>query len=179
MKGIVVKHKTKITERDIYKFVFSPESLDLEKRTYLESNRERFMKEMEFCQELKNTSPSLETEELVEIIIGKIGSIKVAELLPGIISSEAHDSKLRLAADSLNLNKKTYSSSFADQSSDHIVKIINNDSQTLLYLFSSDPISKARITFFPSETSYIIKDTSKPIEILNESIIQRVTVEKL
>lgn len=124
-------------------------------------------------------SPSLETEELVKIIIDKISSNKTVELLPSIITTEVNDSKLRLAAESLKLSTKTYSSSFADPTSDHVVKIINTDSQTLLYLFSSDPISKARITFSPSETSYTIKDTSKPIEILDESNIEKVTVEKL
>ena len=174
-----MKHEINITEIDIYKFVFSSESLDSVKRSYLESNSERFKKEIGYFQELKNSSPSQETELLVNEIMHKIISHSIVELFPSVIPSEEHDSKLRLSAESLKLSKKTYSLGFTDKSSDHVVKIINNDSQTLMYLFTSKPISKARITFFPSETSYTIKDTSKPIEILDESNIEKVTVEEL
>ena len=174
-----MKHETKITERDIYKFVFSPESLELEKRNYLTANRERFKSEIEYCLALKKNSNFKESQEIVESVISRLNSNNIIELMSNSISHKAKDTKLKLAADSLTLSTKTHSFSFSDSTSDHVVKIVNTNSQSLLYFFSSELIPKARITFLPSETAYTIEDTSKPLEILDEENIERVIIEKL
>ncbi|MFZ1290472.1 MAG: hypothetical protein WAR79_10285 [Melioribacteraceae bacterium] len=45
---------TKITEEDIFKYVFYLESLDAEKKSYINDNYLKYAQEIEFCREMKN-----------------------------------------------------------------------------------------------------------------------------
>lgn len=166
-----------ITDRDIYNFVFSPETLEPAKKTYLESNFVRFQRQIDYCRQLKEINLAEPQEQAIINIVDKVLTPNVFELIPSVSPTETKDSKLKLVAKSQNLQKKNYSYSFNDANSDHVIKIINTPTETLLYFFSSGSIPKAKLTFFPSGRTYTIIDTSKPIEILEESIIEKVTIE--
>lgn len=167
----------KITERDILKYIFSPDSLEEEKRNYLELNPNRFKNQIEYCRQLKNNSVDAELEETLGKIEKRIRNFKLVELYPTKQFNSEGDSKLKLAANSINLRKKTYSCSFSDSTSEHLIKIVNNDAQTFLYLFSLAFTQKAIITFYPSQNFYNVEDISKPIEILEETVIEKITIE--
>jgi len=169
-----LKQTIEITEHDIYKFVFSPETLEPVKKTYLGSNLERFQRQIDYCRQLKSINIVETQEKAIINIVDKVIVPKIIELVPSVEPTESKDSKLRLAAKSLNLEKKNYSFSFTDTNSEHIIKIVQANSQNLLYFFSIKPIQKIKVTFFPSENSYTIQDTAKPIEILEESTINRI-----
>lgn len=171
-----MKQNIEITERDIYKFVFSQETLELEKKTYLESNLERFQHQIDYCRQLQNLSIEEPQEKTIINIVNKVLSPNVIELIPSVRPTETRDSKLRLSAESLNLEKKNYSYTFTDTNSEHVIKIINTASESLLYFFSSAPTENAKITLLPSGSTYTIIDTYKPIEILEEKVIQKILI---
>lgn len=171
-----LKEHINITERDIYNFVFSPETLEPAKKTYLESNLEKFQRQIDYCRQLKEISLEEPQGQSIINVVDRILSPKGIELIPEAIDNESKDSKLRLAAFSFNLNKKNYTYSFTDSNSEHVVKIIMSGSRNLLYFFSLIPMQKVTVTFLPSEATYNIQDTSKPIEILEEKEIEKIII---
>ena len=132
-----------------------------------------------YCRQLKEINLEEPQEQTILKIVDKAHLPNVFELIPSVGSGETKDSKLRLAAKSLNLEKKNYSYSFTDSNSDHVIKIINTASEYLLYFFSSVPTPKAKITILPSGTTYTILDTSKPIEIIEEREIEKIIISQM
>lgn len=171
-----MKQNIEITERDIYNFVFSPETLEPAKKAYLESNLQRFQRQIDYCNQIKEINLDEPQQQSIINVVDKINSPKVIELIPSVVPTETKDFKLRLAAKSVNLEKKNYSYSFTDSNSDYVIKIINTTTETLLYFFSSVPIQKAKITFLPSGATYTIIDTSQPIAILEGTEIQKILI---
>jgi hypothetical protein len=171
-----MKKIVNITERDLYKFVFSPESLSLEVKTYLENNLDRFKTQIDYCKSLKNISENEIADTSIEILSDKILDENTIELIPSNYNSNVNTDKIRLAAASLKLEKKNYSLSFNDDANENAVKIISIDSQMPLYLFSTIVFKKATITLLPSEINYTVVDASKPIEILKEEQIDKVII---
>ncbi len=166
-----------ITEEDIYRFVFSPELLSKDKYDYLTINRERFKDEIALCLELKNSSNTEEVKALASSILQKINSPTIITLLPQIIKP-IEEVGIKLAAASVLKERKSNSMSFADSDSKYLIRIVKTESQTLLYLFSSEKSKKHfKLTFYPSESEYQIKDLSRPIEILEEQVIEKISVE--
>ncbi len=166
-----------ITERDIFKFVFSPELLPHDKREYLEKNTDRFKEEIELCLSLKDNSFGSEVDEIAKRVESYIGSCKIVELFSSDNHFEKNVQRLRLSAASAKLTQKVNYSSFADSDSNNVIKIIKNGDQTLMYLFSQHSVTKAKVTLFPSETTYILENISQPIEILDEKNIEKINVE--
>ena len=174
-----MQHQIKITEEDIYRFVFSPESLSKDKFDYLTINRERFKNEIALCSELKNGSTSEEVRFMTDAIYQKINSSTIIKLFPQI-TKPIEENGVKLAAASILKEKKPNSISFIDSESKYLVRIVKTDSQYLLYLFTEeDAITSFRIRFNPSESVYQINDISQPIEIIEEMHIEDITIEGL
>lgn len=172
-------HKIEITEEDIYRFVFSPETLSKDKFDYLTANRERFKNEIAFCSELKNVSASKEVRSITDAIYQKINSSTITKLFPQI-TKPIEENGVKLAAASILKEKKPNSMSFIDSESKFLVRIVKTDSQYLLYLFTAnDTITSFKIRFNPSESVYQIDDISQPIEIIEEMHIDEITIEEL
>lgn len=166
-----------ITEKDIYRFVFSPELLSKDKHDYLTVNRERFKDEIALCLEMKNDTNSDEIRILTDSILQKINSTSIITLFPQITKS-VEEIGIKLAAASVLKEKKSNSMSFADPDSKYLIRIVKTESQTLLYLFSSEKSKNHfKLTFYPSESEYQITDLSRPIEILEEQVIEKISVE--
>lgn len=166
-----------ITEEDIFKFVFSSESLTKEKSDYLTTNRERFKNEIDLCLEMKNPSDIDEVKTLTSMILQKIDSTTIITLFPQL-TKPIEEIGIKLAAASVLKEKKSNSMSFADAESKYLVRIVKTESQTLLYLFASGNSKKQfKLTFYPSESEYQIEDLSRPIEILEEDVIEKINIE--
>ncbi|MFA5804588.1 MAG: hypothetical protein WC879_08080 [Melioribacteraceae bacterium] len=172
-----MQNHIKIREEDIYRFVFSPETLSKDKFDYLTANRERFKVEIALCLEITNTSNTEEIRSLTEAVLQKINSPNVIKLLPQI-SKPIEENGLKLAAASVLKEKKSNSMSFTDSESKYLVRIVKTDSQNLLYLFTEDKTKqKYIIKLFPSEVEYQITDISQPIEIIEEKVIDGIVLE--
>lgn len=166
-----------ITEEDIYRFVFSPELLSKDKYDYLTINRERFKDEIALCLEMKNDTNSDEIKILTDSILRKINPTRIITLFPQI-TRPTEGIGVKLAAASVLKEKKSNSMSFADSDSKYLIRIVKTESQILLYLFTSENSKKHfKLTFYPSESEYQIKDLSRPIEILEEDVIEKIIIE--
>jgi hypothetical protein len=172
-----MKNHIDIIEEDIYRFVFSPESLSKEKFDYLTANRDRFKNEISLCLEIKNTSNTEDVIPLTETVLQKINSQGIILYLQ--ISKPQEENGVKLAAASVLKEKKPNSLSFTDSESKYLVRIVKTDSQIQLYLFTTtNKAAGYRIRIYPSEAEYIINDISQPIEILEEKNIEKITIEK-
>jgi len=171
-----MQNSINITQEDIFKFVFNPETLPKEIFDYLTQNQEHFASEISFCKEMAS-APSELSARITEEIFAKINKSKVIELLPnkGIVEQ---NNGIKLAAASLQQASSKIQSSFSDPDMNYLIRFVNIHSQNLLFFFSKDKKEKQyKIKFYPSENEYEITDITKPIEILEESTIQKVTVE--
>ncbi|MBI5730457.1 MAG: hypothetical protein HY963_04900 [Ignavibacteriales bacterium] len=64
----------KITEEDIFTYVFNPEKLSKENLEYLNSNQDRFKKEIDYCKSLLAQTNVTEIDSITDQIIQKIKS---------------------------------------------------------------------------------------------------------
>lgn len=168
-----MQNKINITEEDIFKFVFNPESLPGEIFDYLTQNQEHFASEISFCKEMSSAPSDLSDNIAVETF-KKLNKSKVIELLPSNGNNNL-DNGIKLAAASLQHAGSKTQSSFSDPEMNYLIRLVNVQSQNLLFFFTKDIVAKQyEIKFYPSENSYTIRDTTKPIEILEEGTINRI-----
>lgn len=173
-----MKNKIKISEEDIFKFVFNPESLVTEKLNYLSQNQDHFAKEIEFCKGMNLVDDNV-AESVAANVIQKINNQNIIELFP---QDDVHlnEQGIKLAAASASAKQSKLQTSFSDAELNYLIRLVSTNSQLLLYFFTNDKGKKQfRIKFFPSENEYVINDTSIPIEILEESTIQKVVIQKI
>ncbi|MBX3006799.1 MAG: hypothetical protein KF816_02110 [Melioribacteraceae bacterium] len=173
-----MKEQINITERDIFTFVFNPQNLPINKKEFIESNIDKYQKQIDYCSQLKKISAGQIEDIKTQSISERILNPKSKEFLPVQENITNGETNLRLAAAGIVLEKKSYSKSFKDDSNESIIKIVSNGKQTLLYYFSEKPLPKAKLTLLPSGATYTMMDTSHPIEIMDESEIEKVVVEK-
>lgn len=174
---VKMKNQIEITEEDIFKFALNPENLPKEKYEYLNSNKDRFKKEIDYCTSLLTMDNTAEINSIAGEIMEKIKSFKIIELYPQLIKTK-EENGVKLAAASVLNEKPRNSFSFDDPDSKYLIRIVKTESQHLLYFFSDDnPNHNLRITIYPSQTEYHISDLSKPIEILDEHFIEKITIQ--
>ncbi len=160
---------TKITEEDIFKYVFYLESLDAEKKSFINDNYSKYVQEIEFCREMK----SEEEIELPQIIIDKLLSricenSKIITLYPQI--EKKNEQKMFLAAASNTEEYQISSLTLIDKNSDYLIKILNYNQHSEIFVFSNDfsPINKFNLTILPQS-----------LKLSNEDSAKLITTEKL
>lgn len=171
-----MKQHFNCTEEDIFIFVFNPGKLSDEKLEYLKSNQDLFKKEIDYCVNLRDKYKSVDVESITEDIVQKIKSFKPIELYPQIVKPKKENG-VKLAAASILTEKKPSSISFTDAESKYLIRIVKTESETLLYLFTEDK-SKTNYTihFLPSESEYKMASILEPIEIIEEDLIESITL---
>lgn len=172
-------HQIKITEEDIYKFVFSPKTLEKDKFDYLTENRDRFKNEIALCTDLKESALEKDADSLTNSIIERISSHKRTLLLPQLSKSN-EENGVKLAAASVTMTKRPDSMSFIDEEAKYVIRIVKTETDRLLYLFTNDNSVKGyKIQLYPSEAVYQMADVSQPIEISEEDTISEILIEDL
>ncbi|MFH1195876.1 MAG: hypothetical protein V1720_09175 [bacterium] len=165
-----------ITEEDIFHFVTSRESLTVEKQNYIKENMVLFKEKIEYYEAFLKPLTSGEEEELKEKIEQKFFSgSKIFVLTPTWNGEQNQTNELRLAAASVILEKKTDSISFADAGQKFLVRIVNKNNRSLLYILPSEqilPNQRYHVKMLPSNNLYETIDLSQPIEISEEDIRQ-------
>jgi hypothetical protein len=175
-----MKDKLIITEEDLFRFVLHPDKLSEEKQKYIGEHQTDFKSEIEHYKYFLEPISEIDSAELNKIIeeIFFSGS-KIIGLTPTINSSKQETVVLKLAAASATLEKQVKSISFADPDSKYLVRIVVNESDSLMYIFPVEGIRfPIKITFYPSRTEYIVHTSEEPISIFNESIIDKITIEE-
>lgn len=173
-----MQNNIKISEEDIFKFVFNPESLAVEKLNYLTQNQNLFDKEIEFCKGM-NSAESSSVESVSAKVISQLKDQNIIELFPQEDVYQ-NEQSIKLAAASASAKQSKLQTSFSDADLNYLIRLVSTNSQFLLYFFSKEELKKpCRIKFFPSENEYAIENTTKPIEIDEEIEIQKVVIIRI
>jgi hypothetical protein len=154
-----------ISEKDIFTFVFFRDKLSDDKIKYL-SESGLFRDEISFYLSLKaKLYASSDTYILKPVIIN----------LP-----EYSGSLPRFAAASADLTRRTEFTTFTDDKSVYLCRLVKTESKNLLYIISADEKTdkKLNVTIFPSEETYQLNDIKDPIN-LPDVIVNQIHLEEL
>jgi hypothetical protein len=162
----------KISERDIFNYVFSRNELDEDKLVFINNNLEKYKEEIELFETSLSAFESEETIELPESLKEQISDDKK---LPGriiklekVIQGEGNSNGIvRLAADSPKFEKKISVDTFIDKKDEYIVKIISQDNAANIYVFKNDnsPLENFSLELLPSGRILQYENNRNPIKV--------------
>jgi hypothetical protein len=170
----------RITEKDLYKFVFYPEEIPEEKYEYILSNCDLFDEQLELLKKIKLNQKNPLSEEILEQIKGKIQKRKNDNVTLYKDTFMSKSGFATLAAKSPEMISEINSSSFRDSENSYLIKLNTTKTRTKLYLFTNEDYSdrKFELKFNPSGKVIKFSQTDLPIEIepienINEIIITK------
>lgn len=163
--------KIKISEEDLFYFVFDKLKLSKEKVDFIENQKEYYKNEIDLLLSIKYLDlNSIKTENSI------FDNIKL--LLPQNNYSKEHSVPLHLAAASVELRKHDIAHSYTDSKNEYLIRIIEQVDRDLLYLLTEKSLpNNVRIQIFPSGKEYFIKNNIQPIEILKEKTIEKIIIQ--
>lgn len=170
----------KILEKEIFDFIFFPETLDKEKFLFL-STTDLFENELNLLRDIKEKNQGNIPPEIIEKIKSKLVNISSS----GIIRLEKkknpfqyNPDHLVLAADSQLKNSKQKIQTFEDENSLYLIKVIVEDEITKIYLFIRDQkeFHHVKIKLEPSDQYYIVENQNKPIIITEKQNITAISL---
>lgn len=170
----------KITEKELFDFVFNPELLSESKKNFLTQSGP-FKDELKFLGELKLSFTNKNRDELFDKFLQKLASeisYKVNELYPKEIKVNKNI-VYRLSAASLDLNKKTETITFIDKDSRFLVKLLRREGKSSLYVFdvNHNLNRKVRITIYPTMETYLMENLHFPLEFNDLSEVDMIHLE--
>lgn len=163
--------KTRITEKDIYLYVFNPFLLEPGKSDYI--GRGHFSKEIEFYSGLKEFLDDEITDDLRKRISSKISAYKdyrPSSLLP-IPEIKKETEITRLAAETPVRIPAVESKTFVSGDKSYLVRLIKSGDISSIYVFSSNSavLKNFFITLYPERRKIAVESNGSPV-ILNEKI---------
>lgn len=170
---------TKISEKDLYIFVFYQNQLSEEKVNYIKNNRSKFESELSLLEEIKENMAGDVESGIVERINSKIEkSNKPTTILLNKLVIENND-HLILAADSPEEEMKTRTDTFKDKGNKFLGKILTTDKMNRIYIFKNfrEEIYNMTITLFPSRQSYTISSADLPLVVTPPQYIEQLELE--
>jgi len=159
----------KITERDIFNFVFFPESNREEIKTFLASV-ENSTDAIIFYKELKSELEKNLSDDIKSKIAGKIPTYRLAKKITLYSLKEPKAQKRndgRLAAASTELKPKMATKTFVDNDKEYLIKVLNYGDVTKVYVFSTkdEYVKNFDIIIEPQNLIYHFEDNSEPLKI--------------
>jgi hypothetical protein len=142
-----------ISEKDIFLYVFFREKLSDEKLKAIKGNK-NFEDEINFYESLRDVMSAIESEK------------KVIVLKPVYLNFKKYTSSMpRFAAASVDLTRKTEFTTFTDEQSAYLCRLIRTEEKNLLYIISGDEKTdkKVDVTIYPSEQTFHLEDLQNPI----------------
>ena len=157
----------KITERDIFNFVFYNDLLSTEKREYIEESG-NFSKGIRFYQSLKeaiNQNLSVEIKNFISEKIPAYNPIKFKLYPIKDVKSKKKNSNLTLAADSPETNTKMEASTFIDEEKRYLAKLLVSDKSSKIYVFSTndEQLENYKLIIHPSNKIFEQINNSQPL----------------
>lgn len=158
-----------ISEKDIFCFVFYPETLSDGKRKKI-SEDSSLSEFISFYMNMKldlNTEPDIEIKKKLASRIPAYTLSNVIELYP-LKSPQSHKHKSnRLAAASTELKPQTATKTFVDTEKEYIVKVLNYGDTTKVFVFSTkdEVVKDFNIIIEPQNLEFHFDDNSEPLII--------------
>jgi hypothetical protein len=167
----------KLSEKDLFTFVFYSGNLSEEKRKFIVSNLDKFTTELELLNSFKTGLEEPVSKSILQRIHEKIDDLDnkndyILEKIETILDSEY----LILAADSPKNNASPKTETFVDSNNKFMCKIISTSEANKIYLFSNldSEIQQFDITLFPSKENFIVNKEDMPILLSPKQIINRI-----
>lgn len=163
----------KITEQDIFRFVFYKDSLDESKKLFL-AESSLFKNAIEFYQKLKDSFTVEIPIAVKKMIAEKIPSYEFSNVINLFrVDPEIKKKKqdvLVLAAASEKKEESCFSS-FMDENKEYLVRLEESENRSRIFVFStrSEHLKNFTLTILPSDKKIPVANNSQPIE-LNERI---------
>ncbi len=158
----------KISERDIFNFVFFPENVSTEIKKYLETSID-FEVEMEFYKSVNNSLTMDLSSEIKEKIASKIDVYKTYTVINLFPAKEHRNNtnKVRLAAASTDDKPKITSKTFYNDNMTYIIKVLNYENSSKIFVFSPqyEVIKDFDLIISPQNIKYHIDDNTTPLEL--------------
>ena len=162
-----------INEQDLFAYVFFPESLGLDKKQTIESDKS-LNEDIEFYRQLKLNSESSLSTDIKKKLAEKISAYKLAdiiELYPLRDVIPQNKNGIRLAASTKELTPKTITKTFVDSEKEYLIKVLNYGNETKIFVFSTkdEIVRNFDVVFEPKNLTFHFEDNSEPL-IINHSI---------
>lgn len=160
----------KITERDIFNFVFYPELVKEEIKAFL-TTIESSSEAIAFYKELKSDLENSITSGIKKKIASKIKSyfpINIIELHPLKEPTVKKENGSRLAAASTTeLKPKMTTKTFVDNDKEYLIKVLNYGETTKVFVFSTkdEVVKDFDIVIEPHHLKYHLEDNPEPLKI--------------
>ncbi len=159
----------KISEKDIFNFVYYPGKLKEEIKNYIFSNRKLFEEEIRLCQITKNG------------LTGEYAQLKNLIILDKMPALELNQQpKYLIAADSINLKKSVKTETYVNKENRIFAKAVFYKDKTRVFVYSEDSSIPAdfKIILKPSDLSFIIDSGNEPIDLPAGLEIDSIYIER-
>lgn len=158
----------KVSEREIFNFVFYPELVREEIKMFLHSIEDS-TDALIFYKELKeslSSDLSVETKKKISEKIPVYKFSNVIQLYP-VEEIKKKRNGYTLAAASPEETPKIVTKTFYDEDKSYIIKVINYETNSKIFVFSTqqEVIKKFNLIIQPNNEKYYIKDNLIPLEL--------------
>jgi len=171
---------TKITEQDIFFYVFSKDELNTDKIKYIEENLSFFTDQISFCEEFN--SDKTDDDELRSVISQKISeySVKIVDLYPVKLNNPLPGNKLKYAAASAEADVFYPAETFIDKNSEYLTRITRNNNTVKLYIYQkgSNEDTPLNVIIYPAQKKFTIENPSEGFLLEGVTKIERIRIEQ-
>ncbi len=171
----------KITERDIFNYVFFSDLLSEEKIRFIENN-EKLIEQVGFYKKLKNSITEPLSKEIREKIAAKIPAYKIQQIIKLFPVNDKIEKKISevpiLAAASAPEEPKIAAQTFIDESKTFLIRLLRMDDITKIFTFpiTHTDLKSFRITLHPEENTFTVYN-NEPFEIEGRHNVEAISVE--
>jgi hypothetical protein len=166
----------RITEKDLFTFVFYSDNLSKEKRNLINSNLDKFINELDLLKDIKVGLKEPLPKSILERVHKKIENFENKNVyLLEKIETVSNSEYLILAADSPEKITSPKTETYVDSNNKFMCKVISTNETNKIYIFSNldDEDLEFDITIFPSKENYIVNKTDMPIVLSPKQIINQ------
>lgn len=160
----------KITERDIFNFVFFKENLTVEKMEYLKHSKE-FVEEIDFYLSLKQSFDVELNDDIKQRIANKI-SVYVPSKIFLLFPIEKQikrrlNNKSVLAAATSETSAEFEVKTYIDENKQYLVRLLNSKNHSKIYVFSTseEVLRNFQVIIKPSGQKFEQSNNYSPIEL--------------
>lgn len=170
----------KVTERDIFNFVFYPGLVRAEIKMFLHSIEES-TDAIIFYKELKNslnTEVSIETQKKLSEKIPIYNFNNIIKLYP-VEEFKKKNNNFTLAAASPEESPKIVTKTFYDEDKSYIIKVINYKKNSKIFVFSTqqEVMKNFDLIIQPNNEKHHIKDNLIPLELNKQTQAESIQIE--
>ena len=177
-----MKDNIKIEEKDIFNYIFYPDSIMAEQADFIKDNKE-YKSIIELYNNIRNDMEKGITSEQKKKIASKISDYRYQR----IITLYPVKNKIKptvsevpiLAAASAKKEPQVKAQTFIDDEKGYVLRLVRIGESSKVYIFPIHKSNKEKlnITLKPSDHNFEIKDLSVPLEINDLPPVDSISIE--